>query len=101
LGLLAVDIIAHGVVMSADSQRVEIRGGAVYPMPGSRRRNAIVVREGGGFVGLIGFAGTEEVEGIHTREWLAGFSALWPHDDLGAFCRRLADTLRAFGNKMA
>jgi hypothetical protein len=68
MGLLVVDVTAHGVVMSADSQRVEIREGAFsVDATRGRVRNPIIVRDGGGFVGLIGFVGTEQVEGIETR----------------------------------
>jgi hypothetical protein len=93
MGLLTVDVTMHGVVMSADSQLVEIAAGVNHPSPGSRRRNPIVVREGGGFTGLVGFAGTEQVEGKTTRDWLDGFSKASPNDDVGTFCRRLAAAL--------
>ena len=49
-----------------------------------------VSRHTGGFVGLIGSAGTEEIEGIPTRDWLTQFSVKWADDDLGTFCPRLA-----------
>jgi hypothetical protein len=95
VGLLAVDLSAHGVVMSADSQPVEILGGQnrVLAAKGRRNRNSIVIRVGGGFVGLLGFAGTEETEGMETARWLERFSATWPDDDVGTFCHRLAETL--------
>jgi hypothetical protein len=95
MGLLAVDVSAHGVVMSADSQRVDIQGGenCVLDPAGSRSRNPIVVRTGGGFVGLLGFAGTETIERKATADWLRDFSAAWPDDDLGTFCHRLATAL--------
>jgi hypothetical protein len=88
-------VTVHGVVMSADSQRVEILGGEnrVQVKPDQRSRKPIVIRTGGGSVGLVGFAGTEEVEGTPTAEWLRGFSAQWPDDGLGTFCRRLGATL--------
>lgn len=95
MGLLAVDVSAYGVAMSADSQLVEIRPGEnrVLDPGGSRSRNPIVIRSGGGFVGLVGFAGTEEVEGKSTADWVTQFSAAWPSDDVGTFCDRLAATL--------
>ena len=62
MGLLAVDVTGFGVVMSADSRRVEIEGGQnrVLPPRAARRerRNPITVSWAGGFTGLIGFAGT-------------------------------------------
>jgi hypothetical protein len=95
MGLLAVDVTAHGVVMSADSQPVEIRAGdnRVDSSADRRTRNPIVVRAAGGFVGLVGFAGTEHVEGIPTARWLRRFDQQSPNDDVGTFCRRLADAL--------
>jgi hypothetical protein len=94
VGLLAVDVTAHGAVMSADSQRVEIREGAfTVGTAGGRVRDPIIVRVGGGFVGLVGFVGTERVEGITMRQWLDRFSTAWPDDDLATFCERLAEEL--------
>lgn len=95
VGLLAVDITAFGIVMSADSQRVQILGGEneVQVVPGQRSRNPMVIRMAGGFVGLVGFVGTETIEGTETAEWLRSFSATWPADGVGVFCERLADSL--------
>lgn len=93
MGVLAVDITVHGVVMSADSQRIQILGGENRVESGDRRRNPIVVRTGGGFVGLVGFAGTERIDSIETAEWLRRFGSEWPEDDLATFCNRLAVTL--------
>jgi hypothetical protein len=94
VGLLAVDVTAFGVVMSADSQLVEIREGAFnVDTAGGRVRDPIIVREGGGFIGLVGFVGTERIEGIETRQWLDRFSTTWPDDALKTFCERLAAQL--------
>lgn len=93
MGLLAVDVTAHGVVMSADSQMVEIVGGAVRVLPGPRSRDPLIVRRTGGFVGLIGSAGTETVEGRPTADWLKSFGAAHAADDIATFCLRLADAL--------
>jgi hypothetical protein len=58
--MLAVDVTARGVVMSADSQRVEILPGENrIETTGWETRNPIVIRTGGGFVGVIGSPGTE------------------------------------------
>ncbi len=95
MALLAVDVSAHGVVMSADSQPVEIRGGEnrVVATRGRQKRNPIVIRCGGGFVGVVGFVGTEELEGVATREWLQAFSDVRPGDEVQAFCDGLAAAL--------
>lgn len=80
VALLVVDVFAHGVVMSAESQPVEILGGEnrVLATGARQTRNPIVARVGGGFVGLVGFAGTEQIEGVTTREWLRRFIAERP-----------------------
>lgn len=95
MGLLAVDVTAHGVVMSADSQPVEILDGEnrVDTTPGRRTRNPIIRRVGGGFVGLVGFVGTEQVDGHDTARWLSRFARDSPTDDVSTFCNRLADAL--------
>jgi hypothetical protein len=81
--------------MSGDSQPVTILAGEnrVAVSTGRRTRNPIVMRVGGGLVGLVGFAGTEHIEGVATADWLERFSATWPTDDVGTFCKRLAETL--------
>jgi hypothetical protein len=76
MALLVVDVFAHGVVMSADSQPVEILDGQnrIIRPEAWHTRDPILQRVGGGFVGLVGFAGTEEIEGVTTREWLRRFN---------------------------
>lgn len=95
MGLLAVDVTVHGVVMSADSQPAEILAGEnrVLASTGWPRRNPIVVRTGGGLVGLVGFAGTEEIKGKATADWLREFSISRSADDIGSFCTGLAERL--------
>lgn len=95
MGVLAVDLTEHGVVMSADSQPVEIVDGEnwIDDSVGRRTRNPIVRRTAGGFVGLVGFAGTERVEGIGTSDWLRRFDRQTSNDELESFCNRLAGTL--------
>lgn len=81
--------------MSADSQRVEILEGEdrVDTSAEDRTRDPIIVRVGGGFVGLVGFVGTEQVEGVDTAAWLRRFEQGSPRDDVGEFCHRLAEAL--------
>lgn len=95
MGLLAVDVTAFGVVMSADSQLVEIVDGEtpVIHTRGRQRRNPITTRVGGGFVGLIGFAGTESIESIPTAEWIRRFSVESAADEIDSFCERLGKQL--------
>jgi hypothetical protein len=95
MGLLALDIAAHGVVMSADSQPVEILGGEtrILDPDGSRTRNPIVIRQGGGFSGLVGSVGTERVGNVTTRDWLSAFSTSHPEETLAEFASALASGL--------
>jgi hypothetical protein len=101
VGLLAVDVTVHGVVMSGDSQRVEIVGGQnrVQVTSGERSRNPIVTHPGREFTGLVGFAGTEELQGLATAEWLRRFGTAALDDTINAFCDRLATTLTAAWNR--
>jgi hypothetical protein len=95
MALLAVDLTSHGLVMSADSQPVEIFAGEnrVDDSAEHRTRNPILLRAAGGFVGLVGSVGTERIEGTSATEWLRRFDRQTPNDDLATFCMRLADAL--------
>lgn len=95
MGLISVDVFADGVVMCGDSQGIEILGGKLNIEAGAahRNRNPIVVRRGGGFTGLVGSVGTEEIEGTQTATWLKSFSEGMPDADLKKFCNALADRL--------
>jgi hypothetical protein len=95
VGLLALDVSRFGIVMSADSQPVELFDGRIRVLRPSDtlRNNPIIVRRGGGFTGLVGYVGREGIEGTGTRSWLEHFSAQHPNDSLPEFCRALADAL--------
>jgi hypothetical protein len=92
LGLLALDVSQFGVVMSADSQPVELLDGRhqVIVQPGQLHRDPIIVRRGGGFSGLVGYVGRERIDGTPTRSWLEKFSTRHPTDALPDFCGALA-----------
>jgi hypothetical protein len=95
MGLITVDVLADGVVMCGDSQGIEILGGTVNveAASGRRTRNPIVFRRGGGFTGLVGSVGTEQIEGARAAAWLKSFSDGMPDADLSSFCPALADRL--------
>lgn len=95
MGILTLDVSRYGVVMSADSQPVELLDGGnrVTHTRTQRSRNPIVVRRGGGFTGLVGFVGRERIAGKPTREWLEMFSAHHPTDSLSTYCVALAEEL--------
>ena len=77
MGLLAVDVSAFGVVMSADSQPIEALGGQtrVLTQRGDLTRCPIVIRNEGWFAGFTGYVGTEEIDGSPTRDWLTAFAS--------------------------
>jgi hypothetical protein len=95
VGILALDVSRFGVVMSADSQQVELLDGRnrVARTRSQMNRNPIIVRRGGGFRGLLGFVGRERIAGRPTRDWLQMFSARHPDESLAAYCGALADEL--------
>jgi hypothetical protein len=94
MGLLAVDVAGFGVVMSADSQRVELLDGEHRVLAGGpRTRNPILLREGGGFTGLVGYVGTEEIGGKNMRDWLDAFSANHANETVAEYANALAAAL--------
>lgn len=95
MGLLALDVSQFGVVMSADSQPVELVDGAyrVLNSDGQLRAKPIIVRRGGGFVGLIGFVGRPRIDGMPTRSWLERASRQHASEGLATFCQSLAREL--------
>jgi hypothetical protein len=95
VGLLALDVSRFGIVMSADSQPVELVDGRIRVLRPrtALRNNPIVIRRGGGFTGLIGYVGRERIAGMGARAWLERFASQHPNDPLPDFSRRLADAL--------
>lgn len=96
MGLLALDVSAHGVVMSADSQLVaclEGKSRVVIDPTQQTNRNPIVIRSAGGFTGLTGYVGTEEIGRVRTRDWLLKFGDEHPNEDLPSYAKGLADAL--------
>jgi hypothetical protein len=92
VGLLTVDVTALGIVMTSDSRPIEIGSGdiRVPPFVGEQRRNKILERHGGGFDGLIGYVGTEQIGGRSTRAFIEQVSTACPDLGLGEFVRQLA-----------
>lgn len=95
MGLLALDVSRFGIVMSSDSQPVELLAGRnrLVGSGGHLRDNPILVRCGGGFTGLVGYVGRPKIEGIATRSWLERFAKQYADDPLPEFCEALAETL--------
>lgn len=95
MGVLALDVSGYGVVMSADSQPVALLDGEtrVLNTTGQQNRNPILIREEGGFVGLVGFVGTEKIDGIPTRDWLRAFGDKRPQETLPEYANSLAAAL--------
>lgn len=103
MGILTLDITGNGVVMSADSQPVEILAGETHVLStgGSRSRNAIVPWCGSAFRGLVGYVGTEAIGGVSTTEWLRRFVANHLDDALPDSCEALAAELTAEWKRLA
>lgn len=97
MGLLTVDVTALGVVMSSDSQPIEIVSGniRVLDFGGERRRDKMIERHGGGFDGLIGYVGTEQVGTKTTRAFIDRVSHGAPDLPLAEFAEHLARELSA------
>lgn len=83
--------------MTSDSQPIEIVSGAVNSLgfSGARRRDKISERHGGGFDGLIGYVGTEQIGGELTRAFLDRVSIGQPDLSLADFAHHLAHELSA------
>jgi hypothetical protein len=104
IGLLAVDVSRFGVVMTADSQPVELldRETRVLAQAGERRtRNPILIRDAGGFTGFTGFAGTETIGTTTTRDWLTTFGASHADESLSAYASALGDELTQEWRRLA
>lgn len=97
VGFLTVDVTALGVVMSSDSQPIEIVSGdiRVLDFSGEWRRDKIIERHGGGFDGLVGYVGTEQVGVETTRAFIERVSRDVPELPLAEFAHHLAYELSA------
>ena len=97
MGLLTVDVTTLGIVMSSDSQPIEIVSGdiRVPDFTGERRRDKISERHGGGFDGLVGYVGTEQIGPETTRAFIERVSRDQPDLPLPAFADQLAHELSA------
>lgn len=94
IGLLAVDVSGFGVVMSADSRPVELLDGENRVLAGGPRiRDPILIREGGGFRGFIGYVGTEAIDGQTMRHWLSAFGTAHTDETLAAYADAHAEAL--------
>jgi hypothetical protein len=97
MGLLTADVTPLGVVISGDSQPVELRESAyaVEPATGQHRRPCLTAYGGEGFTAAVGFVGTEQIAGRRTIEWLKDFFASNPGLSLDSFCDRAVEALSA------
>lgn len=99
MGLLTADVTQFGIVMTTDSQPIELVDGGLSIVTGSGplTKERILSRRGGGLAGLVGYVGTESiggaVGGADTRVWLEQFDRENPDLTLEEFCRTLADAL--------
>lgn len=96
MGLLTLDVTELGVVMTSDSQPIEIVSGAINIVEAEfRRRDKIIEHHSSDFDGLIGYVGTEEIGASLTRTFLAHLSANAVGLSLDDFCERLQHELSA------
>jgi hypothetical protein len=93
MGLLALDVSRFGVVMSADSQPIDLLDRRFRVLRGHPQIRPIIIRRAAGFAGFIGYVGRSSIGGRSTREWLERFSANHSADPLGGFCPKLAASL--------
>jgi len=95
VGLLTVDVTSLGVVMTSDSQPIELVEGGLKVLDLKASDQKILERHAGGFDGLIGYVGTERIGSATTRSFLERSSDATPDLPLGDFCRQLAADLSA------
>jgi hypothetical protein len=95
MGLLTTDVTPLGVVVTGDSQPIELRERAftILPTRGARRRPCFVAHAGSDFTAALGFVGTEKIGDSPTRHWLERFSERSPALTLDRFCDGLAHAL--------
>lgn len=99
-----MDLSRFGVVMSADSQPVELldrKARVLANAGGHLTRCPILTRHTAGFTGFTGFVGTEAIGAIPTRDWLARFGKRHEDDGLAAYAKALGETLTKEWEKRA
>jgi hypothetical protein len=94
VGLLTVDVNPFGVVMTSDSQPVDIfaRHVSVH-MQGAKVGSHIVRARARGFNGLAGYVGTEIIERRPARQWLQDAVVARSALTLSELCEELAAAL--------
>lgn len=97
MGLLFLDITAQGVIMGCDSRDVVLVEGdfQLPPQPGSRRKNRIISFEVKGFVGYLGYVGTEVIGAREAKQWFKHAVADLKDLSPAEFCQTLAERLTA------
>jgi hypothetical protein len=95
MGILTADVTPLGVVMTGDSQPVELRESSysVLPPAGQRQRQCLVAGGGSDFKAALGFVGTEWIGEQTTFVWLREFVSANPNLSLDDFCTSLAAAL--------
>ena len=91
MGLLTVDVTGLGVVMTSDTQPVELVEGSVRVLllTDSTKVKKIIERHAGGFDGVVGYVGTEKIGNATVRSFIERTSSRTPNLPLGEFCRQL------------
>ena len=95
VGILTADVTPLGVVITGDSQAVELRESnyRVLSTTGQRQRQCLVACEGSDFKAALGFVGTESIDERSTLIWLREFVSANRNLSLDDFCTSLAAAL--------
>ena len=94
MGLLYLDVTRHGIIMGADSKPIIIREGQIENVPDERDRPHVLPHfRLHGFVGFLGYIGTEVIDGKNAFDWFSNFAADHVTDNLSGFSSRLAQHL--------
>ena len=94
MGLLTVDVTPYGIVMTGDSQPIDLGGSTWWVnSTATRNRNPVVPLTLSTFRGLVGYVGTEQIDGKPTRQWLEGALAANRAAALSELCTELARAL--------
>jgi hypothetical protein len=96
VGLLTADITPIGVVLTGDSQAVELGESSVTvqrTQGAPQSRPCLVAHGGTDFAAALGFVGTETIGNSPTNQWLQRFCASRIHLNMDEFCRALTDEL--------
>lgn len=99
MGLSTVDVTPAGIVLTSDSQPVDIYPNRIdLPADRAHLENHVFPVSLRGFTGFASYVGTININEGSTRNWLERKVGLCKTMSLGVVCRELADELTAIWN---